>query len=162
MTRKVFFSFHYEEDCTRAAIVRNHNVTKDNSGGYIDAADWEKIKNDEDKIKKWIADQLIGTSVTVVLIGEQTSGRKWIKYELSKSIEKGNALLGIYIHNLEDMRTKKKANKGDNPLDSIYLDEFSNKKASSIYKTYDWVNDKGYDNFEKWIEEAHTIKEKSK
>jgi hypothetical protein len=31
MARKVFFSFHYERDVQRAAIVLNHAVTKDAS-----------------------------------------------------------------------------------------------------------------------------------
>jgi len=39
------------------------------SGGFIDAANFEKLKKQGDAaIKRWIDDQLKGTSVTVVLV----------------------------------------------------------------------------------------------
>ena len=39
MTRKVFFSFHYERDVWRAGIVRNSDITKKSveAAGFIDA-----------------------------------------------------------------------------------------------------------------------------
>jgi hypothetical protein len=40
--------------------------------------------------------------VTVVLIGAETSGRKYVTYEIEKSIACGNGLLGIYINNIKD------------------------------------------------------------
>ena len=69
MARKAFFSFHYENDVWRANQVRNSWVTKDDTeaAGFIDAADFEKVeKEGEDAIKKWINNQLSGTSMTVV------------------------------------------------------------------------------------------------
>ena len=50
----------------------------------------------------WIGRQMDGTSVTCVLIGSQTVNSRWIKYEIEQSIEKGNGLLGMYIHNVKD------------------------------------------------------------
>ena len=45
--------------------------------------DWETITKGGDKaIQRWIDDQLDGKSCNVVLIGENTAGRKWIKYEI--------------------------------------------------------------------------------
>jgi MTH538 TIR-like domain (DUF1863) len=76
MARRVFFSFHYEKDGQRASVVRNSWVTKGEDGGFIDAAAWEEVKNKGDaSVKKWIEEQLMGTSVTVVLIGSETSSR---------------------------------------------------------------------------------------
>jgi len=40
--------------------------------------------------------------VTVVQIGTDTAGKKWIKYEIESSHKKGNGMLGIYIHNIKD------------------------------------------------------------
>ena len=50
MARKVFFSFHYERDAQRAAVVRNHAVTKDGdeAAGYVDKAAWESIERQGD------------------------------------------------------------------------------------------------------------------
>ena len=102
MVRKVFFSFHFERDAWRAGVVRNSGLTKEVSG-FLDVAEWQKVKKKgEYWIQKWINDQLNGTSVTVVLIGVETSNRHYVRYELEQSWKKGNGILGIYIHNIEN------------------------------------------------------------
>lgn len=158
MARRVFFSFHYKRDAVRAGQVRNSNVIKDKSietSDFIDAAKWEEIKRGgPEAIKRWIENQLNGTSVTVVLIGAKTSGRKWIKHEISESFEKGNGLLGIYIHKCP-LFNGSTDTKGKNPFDNLYFDRNGIKEyLSEIYKTYDWVDDNGRDNLGKWIEQA--------
>ena len=72
-----------------------------------------------------------------------------------KSIERGNALLGIYIHKINGLG-KGVSRKGRNPLDDHYIPCTDGKsyKASSIYATYDWVDDDGYENLGVWIEAA--------
>lgn len=104
MARRAFFSFHYENDVWRANQVRNSWVTKDKeAAGFTDAADFEEVKKGGDAaIKKWIDKQLEGTSVTVVLLGTETSNRDYVKYELEQSWIKGNGILGIYIHDCKD------------------------------------------------------------
>src|SRR5688500_16738359 len=102
MARRAFFSFHYERDAWRAGQVRNAYVTQD-AAGSVDYADWEAVKSRGDAaIKKWIDDQLVGTSVTVVLIGAETATREYVQYEIRQSIARGNGLLGIYIHNVKN------------------------------------------------------------
>ena len=116
MARKVFFSFYYERDVWRAGQVRNSWVTKPDrdTAGFWDSASWEEVKKKGDAaIKKWIDDQLTGTSVTVVLIGAETSNRDYVKYELEKSWGKGNGILGIYIHQMKD-KDGKTDTKGSN------------------------------------------------
>jgi hypothetical protein len=156
MARKTFFSFHFKGDSWRAGIVRNSWVTQDReAAGFFDSAEWEKVKKKSDSdIENWIDEQLKGTSVTVMLIGEKTSGRKWINYELTSSYKKKNGLLGIYIHNIKD-QDKMTTSKGRNPFNDWYI-ERDNKKIyfSELYKTYDWVNDDGYKNMGEWIEKA--------
>lgn len=158
MVRRVFFSFHYERDAWRAGQVRNSNVISDKSietSDFIDSAKWEEVKRGGDEsIKKWIADQLNGTSVTVVLIGAKTSERKWIKYEIDESLKKGNGLLGIRIHNIKDQNQQTDA-MGKNPFENLYFDRDGRKVyLSEIYQTYDWVNDNGRENLGNWIEKA--------
>lgn len=156
MTRRVFFSFHYERDIWRVSQIRNSWVTKPDrdTAGFWDAVDWEKVKKQGDAaVHKWIDNQLKGTSVTVVLIGAETSKRDYVKYEIQKSCEIGNGLLGIYIHNMKD----KDGNidiQGNNPLDLFYMGEDEENFLSKIYPTYNWVHNDGYNNIGKWIEEA--------
>jgi hypothetical protein len=157
MARRVFFAFHYERDIWRAGQVRNSWVTKPDreDAGFWDAADWEKIKKQGDEaIKRWIKDQLKGTSVTAVLIGAETSTREWVKYEIIESYNRGNGLLGIYIHNIKD-RNGYTDTKGNNPFSYIYIEQDGKKVYfSEIYPTYDWVNDDGYENLGDWVEKA--------
>lgn len=158
MARQTFFSFRYKKDNWRAGIVRSSWVTKDKEKdvpGYFDSADWEAVKKKTDaKIEEWIDEQLKGTSVTVVLIGEDTAGKKWINYEINSSHKKGNGMLGIYIHQLKNS-DKKTSSKGKNPFDGLSITKDGKTVLfSSLYKTYDWVDDDGYTNMGKWIEKA--------
>ncbi len=145
MARRVFFSFHYEKDAWRASQVRNSWVTKPDrdAAGFLDAADWEQVKRGgENAVRSWIDKQLEGTSVTAVLIGAETANREYVLYEIDQSYKERHGLLGIYIHNLKDQYGKTDY-KGSNPL-------------SSIYPTYDWVSDNGYERFAEWVERAAT------
>ena len=82
-------------------IVRNSWVTQD-SAGFIDKADFEEVKRKGDAaIKKWIDEQLKGTTVTVVLVGENTKKSKWVQYEIDESIKRGNGLLEINISKIK-------------------------------------------------------------
>ncbi|HBS44085.1 MAG TPA: hypothetical protein DEA91_05740, partial [Paenibacillus sp.] len=96
MARKAFYSFHYKPDNWRASQVRNIGAIEGNSS--ISDNDWEEVEKGGDKaIQDWIDKQLKGRSCTIVLIGEKTAGRKWIKYEIKKSWNQSKGVLGIYI-----------------------------------------------------------------
>ena len=140
MARRAFFSFKYK-DVSRAMVVRNSWVTQGKeAAGFVDAADFEKLKRQGDAaIKRWIDSQLNGTSVTVVLVGQRTCSSRWVKYEIEKSIEIGNGLLGIDISKIKDLQ----GNTSD--------------RCGKIPKGYDfylWNNDEGYKNMGDWIEKA--------
>lgn len=104
MARKVFFSFHYQRDIWRTNIVRNSGVVEGAAAaGFHDASLWEEAKKKGDAdVKKLIDNGLVGTSVTVVLIGFETAQRKYVDYEIAQSIARGNGLLGIYISGIKD------------------------------------------------------------
>jgi PKD repeat protein len=152
MARQTFFSFRYRNDNWRANIVRNSWVTQDRkASGFFDTAEWEKVKNNSDaSIGRWIDGQLLGTSVTVVLIGSDTAGKKWINYEIVASHEKGNGLLGVYIDDLKD-RSGFTCARGRNPFDSF---NFTKNGAPISYPVYDWIAANGYQNLGAWIEKA--------
>ena len=94
MARHVFFSFKYKLDVSRAMVVRHSWVTQGKeAAGFIDSAGFEKLKKQGDKaIKRWIDNQLDGTSVTVVLVGSKTCSSRWVEYEIEQSKERGKRL----------------------------------------------------------------------
>ena len=140
MARRAFFSFEYS-DVSRAMVVRNSWVTQGKeAAGFVDAAEFEKIKKQGDAaIQRWIDDQLKGTSVTVVLVGQHTCSSRWVKYEIKKSIEIGNGLLGIDISKIKDLQEQTTERCGQIP---------------EGYPFYLWNNEDGYHNMGDWIEKA--------
>jgi hypothetical protein len=154
MARRVFFSFHFQNDSHRVSQVRNSWIVRGEREAqpFLDAAAWEEIeRSGEGAIKRWIDLQLKGTSVTIVLIGNQTAKRPWVNYEIIESYKKGNGLLGIYIHNMKNLRGQQ-----DNPGHNPFLDVRFNDGTTLAphVQTYDWVNDNGRMYIGSWIEAA--------
>lgn len=162
MARRAFYSFHYKPDNWRASQIRNIGAIEGNTP--VSDNEWETItKGGEKAIKKWIDGQLEGRSCTIVLIGEKTAGRKYIKYEIEESWNSGKGVLGIYIHNLKNSDGNQ-ASKGKNPFDDFTMDK-DKKKLSSIVKAYDplyltspYVYAYIKKNLSDWVEEAITIR----
>lgn len=131
--RQVFFSFEYNKDNWRASQIRNMGKVSNNS--TFSDNDWEDVKEKTDsKIKEWINSQLEKRSCLVVLIGETTSTRKWIKYEIEQAYKLKKGIVGIYVHNLKDANGKQ-TNKGSNPFYSLYTND--NKRLSNYVETFD-------------------------
>lgn len=142
MARTVFFSFHYQRDIWRVNQIRSiPNVTGNAAAGFKDASLWEETKKKGDApIKALIDKALEGTSVTVVFVGSQTAGRKFINYEIDKSIERGNGLVAVQIHHLEDQK------KVVDPAGAI-----PSKITTNGYKAYKYTN---HTQLAQWIEDA--------
>lgn len=178
MKRQVFFSFHYENDVWRTSKIRNMGVVEGQA--LFSDNGWEKVRKQSDQaIKRWIDKEMNMRSCLVVLIGEHTSERKWIKYEIEQAWKKGKGIVGIYIHNLKD-HNGEQSKKGSNPLNDFYVDRTFNYIAKSptpiddndinlgcVCKAYDstysWSqNVYNYikENIADWIEEAITIRNK--
>jgi hypothetical protein len=158
MARQVFFSFHYERDNWRASQVRNSWVTKPDrqTAGFWDRAEWEQVQRGGDAaIKNWIDNQLKGTSVTVVLIGAETSSRKWVRYEIEQSINRGNGIIGVRIYNLKDSEGNT-----DAPGDTGFGLVDGEHTFGELYPIYDWKEDDGYNNFADWVETCRLISER--
>lgn len=145
--RNCFYSFHYVPDNWRVATVRNIGAIDGNKSASDN--DWETVKKGGDNaIKKWIADQMKGRSCTVVLIGTNTAGRKWINHEIVKSWDDGKGVVGIHIHGLKDSAGKV-STKGSNPFSLIGYGD-SGKKLSSVVKCYDPQGSNSQERYE-WI-----------
>jgi hypothetical protein len=140
MARRTFFSFEYS-DVSRAMVVRNSWVTQERvARGFIDAAEFEKLKRQGDAaIKRWIDDQLDGTTVTVVLVGAETCSSRWVKYEIDRSKALGHGLLGIDISQIKNLQGQTSRRCG---------------KLPNGYDFYLWLSNDGYNNIGSWIEKA--------
>ena len=160
MARRVFYSFHYKPDSWRASKIRNIGAIEGNKPATDN--DWEAVTSRGDAaIEKWIKDQMAGRSFAVVLIGQNTAGRKWINYEIVESWKKGMGLLGICIHNITDSLDEQ-SSKGTNPFSGFTIGD---KSLSSIVKTYDppFTTSKNVynhiaENIAAWIDEAIAIR----
>ena len=141
MAKRVFFSFYYEQDVWRATNVRNAGkVDARAAAGWTDASLWEEAnRKGRTEIERLIDAGLKGTSVTAVLIGSETASRPWVTYEIEKSIERGNGLLGVRIHALKD-QDRHRSRRGGVP-------EALNGRG---YRVYDWSRS----SFARWVEYA--------
>lgn len=152
--RQIFYSFHFKNDVMRVQQVRNIGTFDGNSP--VSHQDWETVKKGGDKtIEKWIDDNMNYRSCVVVLIGEDTSKRPWVEYEIKKAWEDGRGVLGIHIHNLK-CPNNGTCNKGDSPFDKITFKKSDGtvvKVPCKNPKSSDAYNDIK-DNIEAWIEEA--------
>jgi hypothetical protein len=107
MPRSVFFSFHYQRDIMRVQQVKQHYLVKGTytEAGYFDGSLEEKAKKEGDLAVKNLIDKgLNGSSVLCVLIGKETYTRRWVNYEILKSVELGMGIFGIRIHQLKHPR----------------------------------------------------------
>lgn len=117
--RRAFYSFHYANDAWRTGQVRNIG-TVDGSKPASDN-DWEKLRKTGDAaVKKWINEQIANRSVVIVLIGEETASRPWVKYEIRQAWEQGKGLVGIYVHGLKD-QNRMISNRGSNPFSEFTI-----------------------------------------
>lgn len=154
---QVFFSFEYIKDNWRASQVRKMGAVSDTS--TFSSNDWEEVKEKSDKvIKKWIDDQMAMRSCLVVLVGETTSTRKWINYEIKHAMSLRKGIVGVYIHGLKN-KDKEQANKGLNPFKNIKTDKglpLSNyvECFDSIFSSSKFVYSDIEDHMEELIEEA--------
>jgi hypothetical protein len=160
MARQAFFSFHYQPDNWRVSQVRNVGVIEGNRPATDN--DWESItKGGDSAIQKWINDQMKYRSCTVVLVGSETAGRKWINYEIDRSWNERMGIVGIHIHNLKDARSNQ-SYQGSNPFNryvgGIYLSNAAkiyNPPYSDSKDVYRYISD----NIADWTEEAIKIRE---
>lgn len=163
MARQVFFSFQYKPDNWRASQVRNIGVIEGNKP--VSDNEWEEVVGGGDKaIKEWINDNMKYRSCVIVLVGENTAGRKWINYEIKKAWEDGKGIVGIHIHKLKNSKGEQ-TEKGNNPFNYVTVDGL---KLSTVVKCYNppyststYTYEHIEENIEGWIEEAIEIRDEN-
>jgi hypothetical protein len=142
MAKRVYFCFHYQDVIDfRANVVRNHWLTKNDreAAGFFDASIWETAKKTSDlAVKRLINKGLENTTVSCVLVGSQTYGRRWVSYEIMKGMREGNKIFAVHINKIKGKDEKTK-NIGPNPL--YYLGYQFSQDGKTIH-LYDFVDSK--------------------
>ncbi|WP_420560554.1 TIR domain-containing protein [Tepidicaulis sp.] len=162
MRRKVFFSFHFDNDFWRTQQVRNIGALEGQTTCSANA--WEEIKRKGDAaVKKWISDNMTGKSCVVVLVGSDTANRRWVLHEISKGWNDGKGILAIRVNKLLDAHSQS-SRAGPNPLSKIAFNDGGKTLADVVeLKTPVGSDSKAIyatisNNIEKWIEEAIRIR----
>ena len=101
MAHKVFVSYHHKNDQNQAEYLRS---TYDANNTILDRSLPDAYDNmSDDEILAHIRqDHLKESTVTIVLVGEETAKRKWIDWEIYASLRPygsrtRNGLLAIYL-----------------------------------------------------------------
>ena len=144
MARRTFFSFHYKYVWKVNQIRSMPNIIGASAAGFQDASLWEDAKKKSVKeIKRLIDKGLYNTSVTVVCVTYGVVARKYIDYEIDKSLERGNGLVAIRIHHLKDQNG-----------DTGSLGSIPSKIKANGFKAYKYSNREA---LARWIEAAAKI-----
>jgi hypothetical protein len=118
---KIYFSHDLGEP--RADVVRKHWLAQPDreDAGFFDALEWgEATLAGPPTIRGLLAKALDNTSVTCVLIGPETAGQRWVRYEIVQSIQRKNLLVGVHINGIPD-RMQRTTARGKNPLEELAI-----------------------------------------
>jgi hypothetical protein len=140
MARNVFFSFDFD-DVMATNIVRNSNVVRAENMNlpFRDYSLYEVVKTGgAAAVRRAIDDGLEGTTVTVICTGGLTWRSDWVRYEIAKSLERGNALMVVDI---DGVGPPPKPLRGDSPLDYLAASPWENAMGFDVleYTGSAWV-----------------------
>ena len=124
MAKRVYFCFHHQDLIDwRIQVVRNQWLAAEDheDAGLFDEPTWdESSMSGQAAIKRLIDGGLENTSATCVLIGTHTWHRRWVRYEIVESLQRGNRMVGVHVNGIPD-RARRTKPPGRNPLEHLAL-----------------------------------------
>ncbi|MBV9217300.1 MAG: TIR domain-containing protein [Acidobacteria bacterium] len=155
--RKVFYSFHFDNDVMRVQLIRNIGALEQNEP--VSKNRWEEVRQGgKAAIEEWIDQNMRNRSCVVVLVGAETANRPWVRYEIKKAWNENRGLVGVHIHNVNCPRNGR-CGKGQNPFENFNV---SGTPLSEIVRCYNPSASDAYnsirENLEDWVEEAVEIR----
>ena len=132
-------------------MVRNSWVTKVAQGerkgaGFFDSSVFEaKEREGVEILKRFLRDGLQHSTVTCVLVGAETTLRRWVRYEIFRSFVRGNGLLAVRIHRIAGFN-KLQCAEGSNPFDNLAFTVNGDQLRFKEYMQSGWefARDVGY------------------
>lgn len=136
MPRRVYFSFHYQDVVDfRANVVRLSWRFRQGGDTFRDGSIWEDAQETKAKQIKFLIDsELFGKSVNCVLIGEHTFSRRFVRYEIVKSLASGKGQFGVGINWIKDKFGEIKLFPGENPFKYLKLEVSDNGKQVFFFE----------------------------
>ena len=133
--RRVFFSFHF------ADVMRVNNVRKafefQPNPSFYDSSLWESRRLEGDEaLKRLIRQGVENTSVVCVLVGTHTWSRRWVRYEIARSIADRKGLLAVDINGINHHQDRVPHPRGPNPLAQLAV----GKVRDDTYRLFEWRN----------------------
>ena len=145
----IFISYHYDSD-NKIAREITEIINTDKINIFTVVRESEKIK-DAEIIKNWVDEEIKRTRITILLISAETLNRKYVSYELSKSLLNGNSIIPILIDSEENAFNEDGINSVKQKLDV----ELSGRNL----KIRKWFQENGKENILRWLNEALEKKE---
>lgn len=164
MAKKIFYSFHFDNDFWRVQQVRNIGAIEGNSP--VTANKWEEIKKSGDKaIENWIDAEMKNKKCIVVLVGSETADRKWVRKEIEKAWNNGKGLVAVAIDGLKG-KDGATSVRGSNPFKGFTVGDDKESLADIVkFHTPPWLSDSKdvyawiSGNIGEWVNEAIKIRE---
>jgi hypothetical protein len=138
--RKAYFAFHFD-DVMRVNNVRNAwKITHPDSSlmrSFQDSSLWESKKlQGDDALKNLIRAGVQYTSAVCVLVGTDTWSRRWVKFEIARSVIDERGLLAVHINSLNHHQRQAPDTSGFNPLKILGVFHSSNGQFYIYEKRY--------------------------
>lgn len=101
MARSSFVSFHFQRDHWRVQQILKMGALEQQV--ELPAQEWESVKRKgDDAVHAWIDEQMRYKQAVIVMIGNETASRKFVRYEIKRAWDLRKPMLGILIHGLKD------------------------------------------------------------
>lgn len=137
MARSSFVSFHYQRDHWRVQQILKMGALDQQP--ELPSQNWEEVKRRGDAaVEAWIDEQMKYKQAVIVLIGNETASRKFVRYEISRAWSIKKPLLGIRIHGLKDSQ-QRTDQPGANPFASFSFSD-STRTYADYVPVYDPSN----------------------
>lgn len=120
MATTAYYSFHHKNDDHRVRLV--HEIDTVTGQPLLEKQEWDQVKAGGNRaVKEWIDEKMAASDVVIVLVGSETAGRHWVRYEIEKAWEDGRPLLGVRIHGLAgaDGEDVGEAAEGEDPFERV-------------------------------------------
>ena len=149
MGRNCCIIFDYDNDLARAKQINDLGLVRGSApAGFDDASRWQEARNaGEAAVRGLIDGALLSTSVTIVLIGENTAALDYVEYAIEQSIRRKNGIVGLFVHDMADENGNTSA-QGKVPYEAKAAEMLD----AHHYDVHVWEHSK----FEHWVEEAAT------
>lgn len=139
----VFLSYHYDSD-NKIARQITEIINTDTINIFTVIREDEKEKDDE-IVKNWVDEKIKGTRITILLISKETLDRKYVSYELEKSLSQGNSIIPILIDSEE--------NAFDDEKIDLIIQKLDTELLGMKLKLRKWYQENGKENILRWLNE---------